>query len=83
MLIFGVIGYIFRKFEYEPAPLVIAFILGPILENSLRQSLLISGGDLLIFFRKPISVSCLIIALFLLLSPIFLRRSKQIRAKIG
>jgi putative tricarboxylic transport membrane protein len=83
MLVFGVIGYVFRKFEYEPAPFVIAFVLGPILENSLRQSLLISQGDFLIFFRKPISVVCLIITLFLLLSPIFLRRSKQIRAKIA
>jgi putative tricarboxylic transport membrane protein len=83
MLIFGVIGYVFRKFEYELAPLVIAFVLGPILENSLRQSLLISGGSMSIFFRKPISISCLIIALFLLVSPIILKKSQRIRAKLG
>ena len=81
MLIFGIIGYLFRKFEYEPAPLVMAFILGPMLENSLRQSLLISGGSLLIFFTRPISASCLIIALLLLLSSIFLRKQRQIIKK--
>jgi putative tricarboxylic transport membrane protein len=82
MLVFGVIGYLFRKFDYELAPLVIAFVLGPMLETSLRQSLLISGGDVFIFFARPISVSCLIIAIVLLLSPVILRTSRAIRAKI-
>jgi putative tricarboxylic transport membrane protein len=77
MLIFGIIGYVFRKFEYEPAPLVMAFILGTMIENSMRQSLLISGGDLLIFVTRPISASCLIIALFLILSGIFLRKRRM------
>jgi len=83
MLIFGVIGYLFRKYEYELAPFVISFVLGPILENSLRQSLLISQGDISIFFRKPISMSCLIMALFLLLSPIVLAKSRRLRKKLG
>jgi len=83
MFIFGIIGYLFKKFDYEPAPLVMAFVLGPILENSLRQSLLISGGSMLIFLTKPISVSCLIIALFVLLSPILFQKSRRIRAKIS
>ena len=83
MFIFGIIGYLFKKFDYEPAPLVMAFVLGPILENSLRQSLLISGGSMLIFLTKPISVSCLIIALFVLLSPIILQKSRRIRSKIS
>jgi putative tricarboxylic transport membrane protein len=83
MFIFGIMGYLFKKFDYEPAPLVMAFVLGPMLENSLRQSLLISGGSMLIFLTKPISVSCLIIALFILLSPILLKKSRRIRAKIS
>jgi len=83
MFFFGIIGYLFKKFDYEPAPLVMAFVLGPILENSMRQSLLISGGSMLIFLTKPISVSCLIIALFVLLSPILLPKSRRIRAKIS
>jgi len=83
MLIFGIIGYLFKKFNYEPAPLVMAFVLGPILENSLRQSLLISGGSMLIFLTKPISAACLIIALLILISPILLRKIRRMRAKIG
>jgi len=84
MLIFGIIGYLFRKFEYESAPLVMAFILGTMLENSMRQSLLMSTGDLLTFFKRPISASFLIIALLLLLVAIFLRkRRKEIVEKIG
>jgi putative tricarboxylic transport membrane protein len=83
MLIFGIIGYLLRKFEYEAAPLVMAFILGPILENSLRQSLLISKGSLSIFFTRPISVSGLSIALLVLLSSIFLKRHRQVIAKLG
>ncbi len=55
MLIFGVMGWIMRKFGYEGAPLILAFILGPMLENALRQSLLISQGSFLIFVNRPIS----------------------------
>ena len=82
MLIFGVIGYLFKKFGYELAPLVIAFVLGPMLETSLRQSLLISKGDISIFFVRPISVACLIIALLVLLLPVIMRKSRRIREKI-
>jgi putative tricarboxylic transport membrane protein len=82
MVIFGVIGYLFRKIDYELSPLVIAFVLGPILETSLRQSLLISGGDIYVFFKRPISVACLIIALTVLLLPLILRGSRGIREKI-
>ncbi len=55
MGIFGVIGYLFRKVDMEPGPLILAFVLGPILERSLRQALLISAGSPLIFFTRPIS----------------------------
>jgi putative tricarboxylic transport membrane protein len=82
MLIFGVIGYLFKKFGYELAPLVIAFVLGPMLETSLRQSLLISKGDISIFFVRPISVACLIIALLVLSLPVIVRESRRIREKI-
>ena len=46
MIIFGVVGYILRKFEYEEAPLVLAFILGPMIETNFRQSMIISSGQL-------------------------------------
>jgi len=83
MIIFGIIGYLFRKFKYEPAPLVLAFILGPMLENSLRQSLLMSQGRVSIFFTRPISVLSLIIAVLLLLYSFLWRKRREIIAKIG
>jgi len=68
MILFGVVGYIMRKCRYESPPLVLAFILGPRLEQSLRQSLLLSRGDPAIFFSRPISAACLIIAVVLLIT---------------
>ncbi len=56
MVIFGVLGYLLQKLQFELAPLALAYILGPILETSLRQSLNISGGSFLIFFTRPISL---------------------------
>ncbi len=80
MFIFGIIGYLFRKYEYEPAPLIMAFILGPIFENALRQSLLMSGGSFLLFVKRPISAGCLIVALLLLLPFVFLKKRQPIIA---
>ena len=77
MLFFGTVGFILRKFQYEFSPLVLAFILGPMLENSLRQSLLVTGGSFSVFFTRPVSASCLGIAVLLLLSSILLRRRKK------
>jgi len=66
MLLFGVVGYLMRKFEYEPAPLVLAFVLSPIMEQALRQSLILSTGSFMIFLNRPISIGCLIVAAGLL-----------------
>ncbi len=68
MLFFGVAGYFLRKFEYEPAPLILAFVLGPLLETNLRQSLILSDGAFSIFIYRPISAGCLLLALALLLT---------------
>ena len=73
MMIFGVIGYIMQKFDYDSAPLIMALLLGPMFENSFRQSLILSEGSLSIFFRSPISVTLLIMAVLLLVSRFFLR----------
>jgi putative tricarboxylic transport membrane protein len=62
MVGFGVLGYLFRKFGYEPAPLVLAFVLGPMLENNLRKALILSQGDFMTFIEKPISAACLALA---------------------
>lgn len=79
MLLFGWFGYIMKKCEYDGAPLVLAFILGPILETSLRQSLIISKGDLSVFFRHPISLMCLLLAFLFLLFPVvpFFRKRRE------
>lgn len=60
MVVFGIIGYLMRKFKYEAAPFVFAFILGPMMENAVRQSLLMSEGSFGIFFEKPISCSLMV-----------------------
>jgi putative tricarboxylic transport membrane protein len=81
MIFFGIIGYLMKKFHYEAAPLVLAFVLGPMLEENLRQSLLISKGDFSIFFTRPISAVFLIVSLILLLSPVWARKTKKRRDK--
>jgi len=70
MITFGILGYLMKKFDYEGAPLVLAFVLGPLLENNLRKSLIMSQGDFSIFFTRPLSAASLILALFLLVSPL-------------
>ena len=71
MLVMGVGGYLLRKLDYPVAPAVLAIVLGPITEPSLRQSLLVSSGDVSIFFTRPISGPIMIIALILLFLPLF------------
>jgi len=79
MLLFGVAGYLLRKLNYPVAPAVLAIVLGPLAEQSFRQSLLSSQGDPLIFFQRPISASCIAIAAALILYPVFrgLRKPKK------
>jgi len=79
MIAFGIFGYLTRKLGYEAAPLVLAFVLGSIMENKLRTALIISAGDLTTFFTKPISAICLSIAAIMLLMPLipFLRRKRE------
>jgi putative tricarboxylic transport membrane protein len=77
MIGFGVVGYLMKKFEYEGAPLVLAFVLGPLFEVNLRKSLILSHGDFSIFVTRPISACSLIIAVLLLLSPLIPALSKK------
>lgn len=76
MTVFGVVGYLMRKLQYEGAPLVMAFVLGPLLELNLRRSLIVSDGSFAIFFTRPISAGILIIAC-LILSLSFLSKLRQ------
>jgi putative tricarboxylic transport membrane protein len=76
MLVFGVIGYLMRKFRYDAAPLLLALVLGGMLESNLRQSLILSRGDFSIFVSRPITLGFLIVAAILLFIPILTQRKK-------
>jgi putative tricarboxylic transport membrane protein len=79
MIIFGIVGYLFKKFDYEGAPLILAFVLGPMFELNLRRSLILSEGSFSIFFTHPISAVTITLAIILLLMPFFsyLTKSKE------
>jgi TctA family transporter len=64
--IIGVLGYVFAKLECEPAPLLLGYVLGPLLEENLRRALLISRGDPTVFFTRPISLAFMIAAVLIL-----------------
>src|SRR5919108_45201 len=64
--IFGVLGYVFIRLECEPAPMLLGFVLGPLMEENLRRAMRISGGDPMIFIDRPISLGLLIAAAILL-----------------
>jgi len=86
MLGFGVLGWLMKKYGYEPAPLVLAFVLGPMLENNLRKALILSRGEFGIFLERPISLVCLIAAALLLISPLlpsFAAKRKEMATEEG
>jgi putative tricarboxylic transport membrane protein len=70
MLISGVLGYIFEKSGYSTAPMLLAFVLAPLLESNMRKSFIISQGSLDIFYEKPIARAFVIVLLILILFPI-------------
>ncbi len=78
LALFGLLGYWLRKLNFAPAPLVLALVIGDMLETSLRQSLNISGGNFIEIFLKPISLSLYILVGLFLLVPVVVGR---LRAK--
>jgi len=67
MALFGLLGYICVKLECEPAPLILGFILGPLMEENLRRAMLLSRGDPMVFLQKPISATFIGISVVLLI----------------
>jgi TctA family transporter len=67
MAFFAVFGYVALKLDCEPAPLILGFVLGPMMEENLRRALLISRGDPMVFLQEPISLAFLLVAAGLLL----------------
>lgn len=66
LIIFGVLGFVMKKTGYEPAPLIIGFVLGPKIEEGLVQSLIIGNGEIMSFFTRPISATLLFLSILLL-----------------
>jgi TctA family transporter len=64
---FGLLGYLFIKLDCEPAPLLLGFVLGPLMEENLRRALLLARGDATVFFTRPLSLGLLVAALLLVL----------------
>ncbi len=82
MAVFGIFGYMMKKFGYEAAPLVFALVLCPILENAFRQSLMIAYGDLSIFFTRPISLAFMVTGVALFALPIFTSVRKKMMERL-
>ena len=77
LLACGLIGYLLQKIGVMPAPIILGFVLGPILEDNFRRSLIMSGGDWTTFFVRPLSLTLLLINLFILVGPFVLRFFKK------
>lgn len=70
MLLFGLAGFVLRKLDYPLAPMVLAIVLGPLMEKALRQSLIASQGDMMVFVERPISATFILIAVLLFAAPL-------------
>lgn len=83
MLIFGVVGYLMRKLDYPMAPAVLAIVLGPLAESSLRQSLIISNGSFAVFFTRPVSAAIMLIAITLFVIPLLSAARNWLRTRVS
>jgi len=80
MIVFGIVGYLLKRFDYEAAPLALAFVLGPMLEVNLRRALLMSQGSFSIFVTRPIALAAILVSLVLIVLPLcqaFRKREKH------
>ena len=77
MMVSGFLGYLFRKFGYEAAVLMLAFVLGPLFEKTLRQSLIISKGSFLIFLKRPIAAAFVCVAVIVVAASLYGYYKKQ------
>ncbi|MHA7207899.1 tripartite tricarboxylate transporter permease [Arthrobacter sp. MDT1-65] len=78
VIFFGIVGYLMKKFGFEPGPLVLAFVLGALLEESLRRSLLLFGGDATQFAARPITAVLLVVFVAVILLP-FIQKALKAR----
>jgi putative tricarboxylic transport membrane protein len=69
MIGFGLLGYVMRRLKYDSAPLVLALVLGPMMERSFREAMMISKGDLTVFLTRPISATLLVVGIIVMALP--------------
>jgi putative tricarboxylic transport membrane protein len=77
LVVFGVFGYALRKLRIDPSPLVVALVLGPMMEKTLRQSLFLSRGSILEMISRPLTAAILLVALAALLAPVLVRIARR------
>ena len=80
LTVFGVLGFLMRRFDFPIAPVVVGLILGPIAESQLRRALSISLGDPMVLLQSPISATLLGIAVIALILPFFLKGMGRFKA---
>jgi TctA family transporter len=81
VLFFGIVGAIFMALDFPPAPILLGYVLGPLVEENFRRALLLSRGDLLVFFEKPISAGFMSICILLILGQLFFALRGAIRKR--
>lgn len=83
LLIFGIIGLLMKMYGYSPAALVLALVLGPLAENNLRQSLIMSDAGVEIFFTRPISLAFFLVIVVIVIAPLISKLLRRKRSNVG
>jgi TctA family transporter len=84
VLVFGIVGAIFMALDFPVAPILLGYVLGPLVEENFRRALLLSRGDLLVFFHKPISAGFMSVCILLILAQMFFGlRAAMRKRKLG
>lgn len=83
LLIFGIIGLLMKMYGYSPAALVLALVLGPLAENNLRQSLIMSDAGVEIFFTRPISLAFFLVIVIIVIAPLISKLLRRKRSNVG
>jgi TctA family transporter len=83
VLFFGIVGAIFLALEFPVAPILLGYVLGPLVEENFRRALLLSRGDMMVFFQRPISATFMTICILLILGQIFFALRASLRKRKG
>ncbi|WP_256832118.1 MULTISPECIES: tripartite tricarboxylate transporter permease, partial [unclassified Paenibacillus] len=70
MMVFGILGYFMKKFDFPLTPLILSVVIGKMIETNLRQSLLVSKNDMTMFFTRPLSLTFMLLTILILCFPV-------------